>query len=95
MKYVILLGMLFNPIYASDFENYTGFYAQNHFFYSHYLSSDLELTDLGRLHLLGLKFLIDLRLGDMEACTNDSDKIFEITSQDPYMYKEFTRKYLP
>jgi len=79
---------------ASDFSNYKHCYHENRFFYEFYLSNDCELSTLGRLHLLGLRFLIDVRLGDQTEASNDSSAIFQVIEKDQYLEQEFHRKYL-
>jgi|GEM_PF-5593745 hypothetical protein len=89
------LALLPICLYSSDFSPYSGIYVQNKFFYEHYLSTDYELTDLGRLHLLGLRYLIDMRLEDQNAIYDDSCELYDTYFGDQYLTDEFHRKYVP
>ena len=59
---------------ASAFSGYESVYHHNRFFYELYLSSDEPLTDLGYIHLIGLRHLIDLRLDGVNEETIMGDK---------------------
>ena len=95
MKKLALLLMCQSALHASDFIDYKHCYTQNRFFYEHYLGTDDQLTTLGRLHLLGLRYLIDMRLEDQNAIYDDSCELYDTYFGDQYLTDEFHRKYVP
>lgn len=77
------------------FSGFEKCFEQNLFFYRLYLGSEGPLSPLGVLHLKGLRYLIDLRLQDLNAVYQDSNDIFDITDGDQYLHDEFSKKYSP
>lgn len=88
----MLLLNLMSP-YEYDFKDFKHCYRKNEQMYDVYLSTDDELSELARLHLLSLRFLIDIRLRDRKALFIDSNEIFEVIDGDKYLTEEFKRKY--
>jgi len=88
--------MLNIALFLMTVTSFTGFeknFERNLMFYRLYLGNDQELNHLGYLHLKGLKYLIDLKLGDYRAINQDVVDIFELIDQDDYLYDEFFKKY--
>jgi len=78
---------------SETFETHTKTFTHNEFFYRSFLSTNEPLTDLGRLHLLGLRLLIDIRLQDQKGIYVDSNEIFEMTENNKYLRQEFYSRY--
>lgn len=94
MKKLILFLCCFSTFcFSNEFFPYKDIYNNNKFFYEHYLSTDFELNDLARLHLLGLRLMIDIRLRDSFSIYRDSDEIYEMIFNEDYLREEFTRRY--
>ena len=68
-------------------------YMNNVEIYHEILTSDRELTEHDRLHLLGLKLLIDTRRGCKRDLYIVSRDIFELIDKDTVLTEEFVRCY--
>lgn len=78
---------------SESFETHTKTFDKNHIFYHSFLSTNEPLSDLGRLHLLGLRLLIDIRLEDQKGIYVDSNEIFELIDGNKYLRDEFNSRY--
>ena len=77
-----MLSLLF--FMTTAFSGYESVFHHNRFFYELYLGSDEPLTDLGYIHLIGLRHLIDLRL---DGITEES------IMGDSYLSHEYFKRY--
>jgi hypothetical protein len=68
-------------------------FGENLHMYQIYLGNDSELTNLGKLHLMALRALIDTRLHDFNALEEDLSDIGNLVEDDAYLLEEYFRKY--
>lgn len=90
---IFLLIILVSTCSAASFTEHKNKFHENVFFYEIFMGSDEPLQDLGRLHLLALKLLIDQRLENPIDVNHDSKKIKDLISGDQYLTTEFMRRY--
>lgn len=93
MLKLLLFFIIPSLAFCESFTPYKHLFRQNILFYETYLGSDSELSDLGRLHLLGLRYLIDMRLEEKISVHNDSNEIYYLTMTSNYLHEEFNRRY--
>ena len=68
-------------------------FEQNAHMYKALLTRDIELGDVGRLHLYGLRLIIDLKLGNEMDVYLDYKEICDIIYGDEYLSKEWATRY--
>ncbi len=93
-KIIFLFVCLMGSSQATEFEKFKNVYRQNADMYDLYLSSDFPLSDLGKLHLYGLRMLIDQKLRDEKTLLIDCEKLTEICMFDEYLLDEYERSYV-
>jgi len=90
---LFLLIVLITQCSAADFSEHKDKYSRNMIFYENFLNNDEPLTELGKLHLLGLRLLIDIRLNDQRSIYRDSNELYDLTYGNKYLTEELHRRY--
>jgi hypothetical protein len=94
IKMFFFLSLFSKGYVENEFTNLKGCFVNNLILYMDYLSwDDEQICDLERLHLIGLRYLIDTKLGDLESVRKDLLQIFELTDGNEFLTQEFKKRY--